>query len=567
MCCRRKAAKPSTFCPHDLGLSFHRDSVSKQDREEHNNALPATTLISWYRHNLDVCCYTAMGPSTPESPASGHFETGSLTQRAPQRSEFIGSSSGVHFIRLVREGFADTADIDIRNEDRVPRAEDTVGGDDEEDINGISRDDALRSPASQRQGPILQDPMTLLLDYSTLPALADAQAITIRYFQSWHPLIPFLYGPTFMGDLDKIYLDTRQTNERAVGLLLLRSLITTVAPDKLSISPSVTLAIAGQFASHNDILTLQAILMAQLRSVSTMALRMASSLSGLLSRLLLHAGLHRCPHRYEQLDGASRELRKRIFWSAYILDRYISQALGLPPTIADSDIDVCAPGCAELHDIRNPAGSNSAAQSRVCPSGTVADVALDISRANPRPSLAPDIDSDELSLSPDRQEFLLAHMVTHGKLVSRVLEVFHKSIHVRSVESDQVLSLRADANKWFNSLPQWPPRPGLPVLDQLDRPIKAEQTKFVPFLHILYQQLLIAIHRPYLSLPKTSAEFENSLQLVIRAARQTNTLLLDVDEFFWPGYLSSAWMSGLIFTFACQAEAFSIKQSIRYALV
>lgn len=485
-----------------------------------------------------------MGTSTSESPASGHFETGSLTQRAPQQSEFIGSSSGVHFIKLVRDGFTGTTDRDGRSEYRVPRAEDTVGGDDEEDNNGVHHPAGQQRPRVQRL--ISHDPLTSLLDNTPLPSLADAQAMAIKYFQSWHPLMPFLYGPTFMHDLDKILLNTQRTDEGDLGVFLVHCLIATVSPGESSISPSITLAVAGQFASRNDILTLQAILMAQLRCVSAMALRVASSLSGLLSRLLLHAGLHRCPYRYEQLDNASRDLRKRIFWSAYIMDRYLSQALGLPPTIADSDIDVCAPGCAELHNSRRPRNSQAVSE---------------MSHFR----MATDDHAEELSLSPDMQEFLLAHMVTHGKLVSRVLEVFHKSIHVRSVESTQVLGLRADANKWFNSLPQWPTRPGSTVLDQLDRPIKPEQIRFIPFLHVLYQQLLIAIHRPYLSLPKESAEFENSLQLAIRAARQTNMLLSGVDDYFWPGYLSSAWMSGLIFTFACQAEAFSIKQGIRYA--
>jgi hypothetical protein len=81
---------------------------------------------------------------------------------------------------------------------------------------------------------------------------------------------------------------------------------------------------------------------------------------------------------------------------------------------------------------------------------------------------------------------------------------------------------------------------------------------------VLYQQLLIAIHRPYLSLPKTSAEYSNSIQLVIRAARQTILLLSEIDEVFWPGYLASAWMSGLVLVFACQTQAYGLDQGTRY---
>jgi len=484
-----------------------------------------------------------------DSPTGSHFETGSLTLRAPQQSEFIGSSSGVHFIKLVRAVCADAsvASHSTPSKSDDIRTEDVLGGNDDES----DTTDRYSSLPSQTAQPV-RVTASLSHDFrdipdmnSQLPSQLEAQNMAIQYFESWHPLLPFLYGPIFMQDLNDLYRGTSREHRPAqvpsrkvCDAFLLRCLFATVNPDQSSISPSDTLAVVGQLASQNDLLTIQAVLMAQLRCVSAMALRAASSHSGLLSRLLLHAGLHRCPFRYEQLDSGLKDLRKRIFWSAYILDRYLSQALGLPPTIADSDIDVCAPGCPELHSSALP----------VTPSGTT-----EVPRSG--------CSSDSPCL--DKQEFLLAHLVTHAQLVSRVLEVFHKSIHVRTVETDKVLSIRADANKWFNSLPHWPPRPGRPVLDHLDREVKREQTKFIPFLHVLYQQLLIAIHRPYLSLPRTSAEYGNSIQLVIRAARQTILLLSEVAELFWPGYLASAWMSGLVLIYACQTQAYGLDQGIR----
>jgi hypothetical protein len=483
-----------------------------------------------------VYIYIAMS----DSPAGSHFETGSLTLRAPQQSEFIGSSSGVHFIKLVRAVCANTpvASHAIPSNNGL-RTEDVLG-EDNDDSDATVRCRSLPSQTALQDCPAIPE------TNSSLPSQLEAQAMAVQYFGSWHPLLPFLYGPVFMRDLNDLYRgalkehSTAQAPSRtACHTFLLRCLFATVNPDQSSVSPSDTLAIVGQLASRNDLSTIQAVLMAQLRCISAMALRAASSHSGLLSRLLLHAGLHRCPFRYEQLDSDLKDLRKRIFWSAYILDRYLSQALGLPPTIADSDIDVCPPGCPELHSSTHL-------------------VPLDSVTGEPHPSCSGD------GPCPDKQEFLLVHLVTHAQLVSRVLEVFHKSIHVRSVETDKVLNIRADANKWFNSLPHWPARLGGTVTDHLDREVKPEQTKYIPFLHVLYQQLLIAIHRPYLSLPKTSAEYGNSIQLVIRAARQTILLLSEMDEVFWPGYLASAWMSGLVLVFACQTQAYGLEQGIRY---
>ena len=526
--------------------------------------------------------HPTMAP-TSDSPASSHFETGSLTQRAPQQSEFIGSSSGVHFIKLVRAVCADTLVASHFSVSDNLRTEDFLGGDGDES-DATDRYNSLRSqttPSARATSSVSYDYLAILETNSSLPSHIEARTMAIQYFESWHPLLPFLYGPNFMRDLEDLYLGTQHPNEHRPALaqsrtgchrFLLRCLFATLNPNQASVSPSDTLAIVGQLASHNDLLTIQAVLMAQLRCISTMALRVASSHSGLLSRLLLHAGLHRCPFRYEQLDNDLQDLRKRIFWSAYILDRYLSQALGLPPTIADSDVDVCAPGCPELHSSVHSATPDSAAETlRPCQSERYAGSAERDKSSLPHVVQRhgkDDVEPRRDGLpSPDRHEFLLTHLVTHAKLVGRVLEVFHKSIHVRSIETDEVLKIRAEANKWFNSLPRWPTEPGVSILDHLDRAVRPEQTKFVPFLHVLYQQLLIAIHRPYLSLPRTSAEYGNSIQLVVRAARQTIVLLSEIDELFWPGYLASAWMSGLVLIFACQTQAYGVDQGIRCVCV
>ncbi|KAM0714480.1 hypothetical protein Q7P37_010267 [Cladosporium fusiforme] len=349
-----------------------------------------------------------------DSPASGHFETGSLTQRAPQQTEFIGSSSGVHFIKLVRAGFTDEP-IGVRH---ALREDGIVGEDDDDPDDATDRNSGL-PPLPRANAPVLCDYLAASNDSSPLPSREEAQTMVVEYFQSWHPLLPFLYGPTFMR-----------------------------YPD------------------------------------GTAAMRVSNGLAnGLFSfRFALANAVTRGP--------ASLSLPSDL-WCQTMAYTIISAHQASYPALGDQ--------------------ANFALQA----------------------------------------------------LVSRVLEIFHKSIHIRSVEKDKVLRIRADTNQWLNSLPHWPPRPGRPVLDQMGRPIKPEQSNFIPFLHILQQQLLIAIHRPYLSLPRSSAEFENSLQLVIRAARQTNTLLSEIDDYFWPGYLASAWMSGLLLIFACQNKAFSREQAVR----
>jgi hypothetical protein len=55
-------------------------------------------------------------------------------------------------------------------------------------------------------------------------------------------------------------------------------------------------------------------------------------------KLCIDLGLHRKPRR--QSRSLQAEMNRRRFWTAYVLDRDISIALGRPPSISDHDIDV-----------------------------------------------------------------------------------------------------------------------------------------------------------------------------------------------------------------------------------
>ena len=91
-----------------------------------------------------------------------------------------------------------------------------------------------------------------------------------------------------------------------------------------------------------------------------MSLQAASTVAGMLMRSIFYAGLHRYPFRYVQLSRHDCEIRKRLFWSAYTADRYLSQALGLSLGVQDLDIDVCLPGEDELHQpVLIPEGSEA----------------------------------------------------------------------------------------------------------------------------------------------------------------------------------------------------------------
>ncbi|RYF40621.1 MAG: fungal specific transcription factor domain-containing protein, partial [Cytophagaceae bacterium] len=47
-----------------------------------------------------------------------------------------------------------------------------------------------------------------------------------------------------------------------------------------------------------------------------------------------------------------KQLRQRVFWSLYAIDRFICQSMGLPLGVADDDVDVCFPS-SEAHTNEN----------------------------------------------------------------------------------------------------------------------------------------------------------------------------------------------------------------------
>jgi hypothetical protein len=416
-----------------------------------------------------------------ESPAS-HAETGSLTQPSPHESRFIGSSSGVYFITTVQKAFKSS-----RETSHLPAAEDTVGGED---------DFAPSTHNSPQPAPTFElniDPqhavhVTIASSLGSLPSADRAQQLAIDYFTQWHPILPFLSGPAFLQDLHEIYQNPTPPSrvltdkQKLSKLVILQCVLATASPQygpHTFPTRSNLLPLVASLANTHDIITIQALLAAQVYCVSTLALRTASSIGGLLCKLLFHAGLHRCPYRYPQLSNEDRDLRKRILWSAYAIDRYLCQALGIPVSISDAEIDVCLSGRREMHGL-GPTDRNGVLISSLRGPDTSASI-------NPITASGQSNEYNSDSISPlmgvNKLEVILANFVEYGRLVGRVMELFHVSLHSRKNDPKKVLFLRSDVNKWFNSMPE-------EHISTAERDPADEQTlRFLPFLHVLYEQL------------------------------------------------------------------------------
>jgi hypothetical protein len=522
------------------------------------------------------------GENQPEERPTHTSEIGTLKKLPNQGTAWLGSSSGVYFVNTVRRAFsAAFASSNASGPNAVPASEDILTG---EDADGRSYNGPLHD------GPSTTDlfPQNLASALGKPPDRKIAIDLVTSFFSTWHPLFPFLHGPSFIRDMELIYSVHRQRRPSKptkdgpapvdVRKLVTFQLIINIASlDRNDITLPVECRIkstadvcrvAGCLALNHDLATIQAILAAELYLTATLAIRQASTVAGIIIKLIYHAGLHRCPLRYAQLSTEDCEIRKRIFWSAYALDRHCNLSLGDPNVIQDDDIDVCLSG-PELHK----------AGAHIAPPGQESEMAIHM----PPPRIMTDDprvahsnnDGPEAREKRLREAALTAY-VQWGKLTGQIIEVFHKSINHRFPKHEQILRLTSDIETWWNDLPgnlsgeyettassdesgengasnanghnsksanssSGPPPP---------------QQHLASFFKILYHRLLLLVNRPRLSLDQSTPEFQHGLQVCIRASRGIIAGLKSHrkhgQSMFLPGLLSAAWMSGLIIAFACQ---------------
>ncbi|KIW34590.1 uncharacterized protein PV07_01365 [Cladophialophora immunda] len=521
------------------------------------------------------------------------IEIGSFTASSPEKTEFIGSASGVFFVNTVFRAFARSAYNSKTLASNDPSAQNDPG----------SVDSRLVDPETPMQLDHESAGMRVLIENETgpnsygvkghglgiAPEQESARELLVLYLKNWHPLFPFLHGPTLFETIRGLY-ETDGQRKLSLRNRLCHAIICqcifniaaldqpdgTLAPESRLDSPAKLLSLLGYVASNHDNLSLQALVAAQLYLVATMSLRAASTIGGTLTRVMYHAGFHRCAFRYPQLSPHECELRKRIFWTAYVLDRYLSQALGHPLGIQDSDLDVCIPGMDELH---KPVKASQQSISRLPAEALLAHLPRGHHRRDSRseepttseqaggpatgsdpesPSLDPSMDAS--FSQPSQSSQILGHYVLYCRLTGQAVQIFHISLQNRMINAERMMELQSNVHAWWNGLPQ-------ELQDEYTGDgVKLART-FTFFFSVLYNHLLLLSNRPFLSLSPKSLEFKSSLQTCIAASRQIITTSRRQHDrgliVSWPGMLSATWMAGLVLAFACTLKRYPFSKAQR----
>lgn len=330
---------------------------------------------------------TTYGPSPDEtsrqkrrrqsttSPVESPREVGHMrTCHDPGVSSFVGSSSGIHFFRTVRHALAHYgAGKQLRD---IDAAEELVPGEDDQLQSQCTPIILWRGDEVSFKSCDLSSKESLDVEFEDLVRWSRP------YFDSWHPPFPFLHAPTILKILEKLAMHGQNKLDTSENIIIRSVMSISLAdrrqrPKELGPLPPAHLSfrtidealsvVQPLIVRSASLSNLQAVVSVQIFLISMLRLNAASRLGGLIVRTLFHLGLHRCPARFGQFGAADIDIRRRLFWSIYCLERYLSQSLGLPLDLRDDDLDVCYQGH-ELHFTDRMKGDIDGVQDCMTPS-------------------------------------------------------------------------------------------------------------------------------------------------------------------------------------------------------
>ncbi|PVH76155.1 hypothetical protein DL98DRAFT_657644 [Cadophora sp. DSE1049] len=181
-----------------------------------------------------------------------------------------------------------------------------------------------------------------------MPSPKTGEMLSKAYFEHVHTQYPFLHEATFrdweqriMGNLDDASVDP-------VGCFFVNIIYAVgalVLPRSYGCSPEGFHASAQLYMDYvielDSIESIQAILCCAMYSLRSPVGVSVWSLAGLALRQCIELGYHRSARKFDlSLDPLRLEMRRRVFWCSYGIDRAASMTLGRPFGIPDQEIDI-----------------------------------------------------------------------------------------------------------------------------------------------------------------------------------------------------------------------------------
>ena len=244
-------------------------------------------------------------------------EVGLMRSPTDRFTGFVGSASGIFFIRSVYSAVN-------RSQPVIPTAPQTPGSDivpGEDDHLPLVKPDS--SERLWRRAEINLDPPTHI-------AFQDMVAFSGSYFTNWHPFYPFLRAPTVLEYFDEFARNGVPGNKprQDLRLIILRAIISiSLADHRQSYEHGIVRypaclvfqtyesamdSLRAILSQPTTLLALQAAMSVELFLISMLRLNAASRLGGLIARMAVQLGLHRCPARFSAFSLEERASTTRL---------------------------------------------------------------------------------------------------------------------------------------------------------------------------------------------------------------------------------------------------------------
>lgn len=187
--------------------------------------------------------------------------------------------------------------------------------------------------------------------HSTLPADAAARRFVDAYFRNVNRAYPFVDQRKVLEDLDRPDLRSRRRDARTTLLYLVMAIGCTTLERAGQVSRGTSRRfdvnypdIIQECLSRECIESVQILVLLALYSLFDPAGTSSYSIVGICARQAILLGLSRRSADEKSQDPAEVELRHRLYWSIFVLDRMMAVSQGLPVALTDGNADVPLPG-------------------------------------------------------------------------------------------------------------------------------------------------------------------------------------------------------------------------------
>ncbi|CZR64563.1 uncharacterized protein PAC_14461 [Phialocephala subalpina] len=327
------------------------------------------------------------------------------------------------------------------------------------------RDYHQKNPISAYGDPALPEIDTSFLLF---PSESTAQALVARFFDFVTATNQILHRPTverwlseLLSNIRGMRTGSKENSQRAVVLMVFASTHEYMDDEEGEWDTNTSFyyfqAAENQLTKETGeirLATLQARLLQCMYLLSRSRINQCYSIFGTIVNFVYTLGLHRERRHSSTSDLLEIEMQKRVFWSAYIMDKYLSSSLGRPQLLRDEDIDQQLPLLVE-DDHLTP--------------GFLQTVSKDAQ--NPMQAAV--------------------YQIKLSKILSKVLRELY-GIQKSSLETRFAVAgkLNAALRKWQSETAHF-----LDLDPSLLSPLYRRQNMA---LHLSYSQALIILHRPFL---------------------------------------------------------------------